>query len=541
MYFRLTLLLLLVNWAAVAIAAPPKLDFLFPAGAQPGTTTTVTVYGTFEKWPPQVWCDRPDITIAAAAEKGKLAVTVPAYALPGICWLRLYDAEGATLLRPFILGMIPEVIETEPNNEFSKAQVLDSAHVTVNGQLDKLQDVDCFAVPLKQGQTLVASLEAHRTLGSPMDGVLQIVSLDGFVLERNDDDHGLDPQIVFLAPADRTYVVRALAFPAEANSNMALAGAPNYVYRLTLTTGPFVDHVWPNAASSSGPAETRIFGWNIPDALQRLPLIVAPGKPVVTLFAPELANFITIPVEPHAVVVENQPAGPREPQELQSPVTLTGRIEEVHEVDAYRVALRKGEAIHIRVEAREFGSPLDPVLTVVDAAGKTLQSVDDVETSRDAELTFAAPADGQYKFTIADLHRRGGWRFVYRLTLTRPQPDFQASVAAETFVLTTGKPLEILVAITRAGGFAEEIEFALVGLPAGILAVPVKSSGQGDTAKSVKLVLAGAAAPWSGPIHITGQSAGEAKLSHKAQAPIAGLTARTTNLWLTVVAAPAQK
>lgn len=526
---------MLFGWAAPAIAAPPKLDFLFPAGASRGTTATVTAHGTFEKWPPQVWCDRTDITIAAAAEKGKLAVTLPADAPPGICWFRLYDAEGAGALRPFMLGMIPEVIETEPNNEFSKAQVLNSTNVTVNGQLEKLQDVDCFAVSLKQGQTLVASMEAHQTLGSPMDGVLQIVSPNGFVLERNDDDHGLDPQIVFPAPADGTYIVRALAFPAETNANMALAGAPNFVYRLTLTTGAFVDHAWPNAAAPSGPAETQVFGWNIPDALQRLPLAVATGKPVVTLFAPALANVITLPIEPHAVVVENQPSGPREPQELQSPVTLTGRIAEVHEVDAYRVALHKGEAIHIRVEAREIGSPLDPVLTVMDAAGKTLQSVDDSQNSRDAELAFTAPADGQYQIAIGDLHRRGGWRFVYRLTLTRPQPDFQASVAAETFTLTPGKPLEIPVTITRSGGFAEEIEFAAVGLPAGIMATPVKSSGQGDTAKSVKLVLTGAAAPWSGLLHITARSVGEAKLSHKAQAPISGLPAKTTDLWLTVV------
>jgi hypothetical protein len=511
------------------------MDFLFPAGGARGTTVAVTANGTFEKWPVQCWCDRPGIAVAAAEEKGKLSVTVPADAAPGVCWIRLYDAEGATALKPFLVGLLPEVVEVEPNHDVAKPQAVASPNVTVNGRLEKNGDVDCFAVPLKAGQTFVASMDAHRSLGSPMDGVLQIVSPQGFVLEQNDDDHGIDPQIIFQVPADGTYVVRTMAFPAETSAAINFAGAANYVYRLTLTVGGFIDHVWPLAASTSGPAEVQVFGWNIPESANRLPVAAPADAATVTLFSPQLANFLTVLVEPHAVVTETQPAGAREPQELQVPATVTGRIAEPRENDAYRVALKKGDVLYFRLEARQLGSPIDPVLIVADAMGKTLQRVDDTQNSRDAELTFTAPADGQYQIQVADLHRRGGWRFVYRLTASRPQPDFTATVAADAFNVTPGKPLEIPVTIERAAGFGEEVEFTAVDLPAGVTATPVKSLAKGDTAKAVKFVLMVAEGPKSGVLTLIGKSTGDLKLGRQVQVPLVG-GARTSKLWLTVMA-----
>jgi len=531
-------LLFVAASAAPALAAPPKVDFLFPAGAARGSTAVITAGGAFEKWPVQAWCDRPGITVTAAPEKGKLSVAVPADATPGVCWIRLYDAEGASTLRPFIVGILPEVIEVEPNDDFAKPQAIDVANVTVNGQLEKSQDVDCFAVSLKQGQTFVASIEAHRTLGSPMDGILQIVSRDGFVLEMNEDDHGLDPQIVYPVPADGTYLVRVMAFPAEPAANTALASGANLVYRLTLTTGGFIDHVWPLTASPTGPPEAQVFGWNIPAGAQRLPLAVSPGSSFATVFSPQMANSVVVPVERHAVATEKEASGAHEPQDVTAPVTVTGRISEPKESDAYRATLKKGEILNLRVEARNLGSPLDPVLTVADAGGKTLQRVDDTPTSRDAELTFTAPADGQYRITVADLNRRGGWRFVYHLSVAHPQPEFKASVAADAFTVTVGKPLEIPVTIDRLAGFAEEIEFTLPGLPAGVTAAAVKSLPQGDSAKIVKLVLTAAQGPVSGAFSIVGKSTGDLKLSRQGKAPVTGTTARTSDLWLTVITTP---
>src|SRR5579885_710126 len=190
-------LLVLSAWPAAGRAAPPALTYLYPAGAQRGQTVEVTAGGTFERWPVRAWVDRPGVEVRAAKERGKLTVAVARDAIPGVCWLRLYDEQGASGLRPFVVGTLPEVQEQEPNDTPASAQVLPSASVVVNGRLQKAGDVDAFAIRLHKGQTLVASLEANHTLGSPLDGVLQVRSADGFVLAQNNDEHGLDPQVVF--------------------------------------------------------------------------------------------------------------------------------------------------------------------------------------------------------------------------------------------------------------------------------------------------------------------------------------------------------
>jgi hypothetical protein len=413
--------------------------------------------------------------------------------------------------------------------------------VTVNGRFEQAGDADVFAVSLKQGQTLIASMEANRTLESPLDGVLQIVSPAGFILDHNDDDHGLDPQIAFQVPADGTYFVRAMAFPATPDSSIRLAGGANYVYRLTFATSGFVDHFWPMAVAGTGSTEVNVLGWNIPADAARL-LVPDPGiLPSVAPVAPGIVNVITIPVEPHTVVAEIQPGGPREPQDVPVPVTITGRLDQPREVDAYRVTLKKGEVLHIDSTAREVGSPLDVLLKVVDNSGKVLQQVDDVQDKRDAELTWTAPDDGAYLITIADLNRSGGWRFVYRLTLTRPRPDFQVSVTTDHFVLTPGKPLEIPVTIARTKDFAEEIEVAISGLPDGAMAEVARSEAKGESAKSVKLTVTGMPEPTAAVMRITATAKGDSKLTRQAQGAITGMKARTADLWLTIAAPAAQK
>ena len=285
---------------AVVSAAPPSVTYLYPAGAQRGVTAEVTAAGTFDKWPVKVWAGGKGVTVEPGKDKGKLSVTAAADAVPGVYWLRAYNDDGASTLRPFVVGTLPEVAEKEPNDEPGKAQVIDRSAV-VNGRLEKPGDVDCFAVTLRKGQTLVASLEAHHTLRSPMDGVLQVLSADGFVLDQNNDVHGLDPQLAFTAPKDGTFVVRVFAFPATPDSSIRFSGAETYVYRLTLTTGGFADYAMPLAVPRADPGEVEVIGWNVPDAARRLRVTAAtPEDEFATVFHPELANPLRVWLEPHA-------------------------------------------------------------------------------------------------------------------------------------------------------------------------------------------------------------------------------------------------
>ena len=516
-------------------AAGPEVRSLLPAGGQRGTSVEITASGNFPKWPVQGWVDRPGVTLIAASDKGKLSAAISADASPGLYWLRVYDAYGASAPQPFIVGTLGEIVEQEPNDSPQKAQTLAMSAVVVNGRLGAARDADLFAVGLQKGQTLVASLEAHETLGSPFDGVLQLVSPRGNVLAYNHDQHGLDPQIVFAAPLDGRYLVRVFGFPSTPNSTVGLAGGDPYVYRLTLTTGAYVDYPWPLAVTLGRETRVELLGWNIPDSLKSV-LVKAEG-PRSEIFDPQLANVVPLAVEPHNTLVEVEPNEPATPQPIELPVTVTGRIESRRDVDVFSFAAKKAEPLVFQLESRSLGYPLDAVLEISDAAGKSLARVDDSDNSRDCVLAFSPPDDGPYRIAVSDLTRQGGPRHVYLLRATRAPADFEVTADAHAYVLTAGKPTEITLSIARRGGFDEAIAFSVAGLPDFATAAAPQSTAQGDSAKTVKVTLSTAGGAFSGAIHVECHSAGASKMVRTAAAAIGGHNARTSNLWLTVVPA----
>ena len=272
---------MVVGWLAAATlvsstasAKPPQVDAFFPAGGQRGQTVAITARGSFESWPVNAWVDDPQLRVAVGEKAGQLNVAIDADAAPGVRLVRLFNSDGASVWTPFVVGVIPERLEQEPNNDPSNAEKIDLP-VTVNGVLGSSGDVDVFAVRLRAGETLVASVEANRTLASPMDGLLQVLTSDGYVLQQENDSPQLDPQLAFTAPREATYLIRVLGYPATATSSIQLAGGDKFIYRLTLTTQGFLDFTLPLAvqrpvAESSAalpPPELRMFGWNIPDGL----------------------------------------------------------------------------------------------------------------------------------------------------------------------------------------------------------------------------------------------------------------------------------
>jgi hypothetical protein len=508
---------------------------LYPPGAGRGQAVAVDASGTFDHWPVNAWIEGRGVEIRAEKEKGKLTADVSADAAPGLRWVRLYDHEGATTLRPFVIGALPELVEVEPNDEPKAPQRLAVSSATVNGRLAKAGDVDGFAVALTRGQSLVASVEAGRHLGSPMDAVLQVVSPEGSVLAQNDDDVGLDPRIVFEAPSPGTYIVRLFAFPAKPDSSIRFAGGSDYVYRLTLTTGGFIDYAFPLAVGRGGPGAVEAIGWNIPAVARVLPIPEWETRDVFTLAHASLAETTEVRRVAFAATVETEPNDLPDPQTIASPVALSGRIDPLGDQDVFRLSLRKGDKRVIRVEARALGRPLDPVLRLLDPGGKILAESDDAgRNDRDLERSFTAPADGEYRLIVRDLNGRGGPRFAYLLSVLEPRTDFTLSLASDRFDLAPGKVTRITVAVQRKDDLAEPIEIVAEDLPAGVTARPVTSKPGDASARSVDLELSAEDRSSPGPIRIVGRTTRDPRTSHTATAPIAGFDARTDQPWLTI-------
>ncbi|MBO0700830.1 MAG: PPC domain-containing protein, partial [Zavarzinella sp.] len=403
-----------------------------------------------------------------------------------------------------------------------------AAPAVVNGRLEKPGDVDVFSVAVKKGETLIASVDAYRSLRSPMDAVLQVLSADGFVLDQNNDWHGLDPQVAFTAPKDGTYLVRLFAFPAVPDASIRLAGAETFVYRLTLTTGGFADYAAPLAVERKPDARVTVHGWNIPAEAQTLPVTAAGDR--ATVFHPRLANVLRVRIEDHPCwdADRNRPTGP-----LQPPFSVTGRLERPGATGTVTVAAKKGQPLHVRAESRDLGLPVNPVVRVLDGAGKQLARAEPPKINTDVELAFNPPADGTYKVEVEDLHASGGPRFVYRLRVTPPEPGFNLTVTNDRFALDPAKPLDIPVTVARRDGFTGEVEVAAEGLPAGVSAAVVPPPGKGE-AKTVTLRLTGDTPGPPGPFRIVGRAKGQPGIAHAARAPVLEFDSTTPDLWLAV-------
>ncbi|MEO6810461.1 MAG: PPC domain-containing protein [Isosphaeraceae bacterium] len=528
----------LLAWSSPALAKPPTLTALFPAGAQRGQTVEVTASGSFGHWPVRARVDWSGVEIEAG-DKETLRIKIAEDAAPGLRWIRLLDDEGATEPRPFLIGTLPEVVEVEPNDDPKAPQVLDSTTVVVNGKLAKSGDVDGFAVSLRAGQTLVASMEANQRLGSPMDGVLQIASPEGFVLAQNDDDHGSDPQLIFEAPSNGRYLVRAFAFPATPNSSIQFAGGPTFIYRLTLTTAGFLDHVEPIAVLLGESASVTGSGWNIPEEARTLSVEPATLGEVGHALLGNTADLLRVS---DPVISEAEPNDLAHPQTVPVPIAVSGRIDPPQDLDVFQFSAKKGEKLVIRVESSALGHPLDPVVRLTDAAGKTLVEMDDpgsgrrrgASKSHDPELPFTAPADGDYRVQVRDLHGRGGPRFAYLLSIAAPRPEARLALKATQFTLKPGKPIDIPITVERLAGFDGTIEISLDGDHDGLSAPTVTSEPKGNSAKAVTLKLTAEDAAPSGTIRIVGKIKGEESKPIAAQAPIEGFNASIESIWLTI-------
>lgn len=525
--------------AGGADAAAPNVTSLFPAGAKRGTSVSVTIQGAIGDGTVRVWSSQPGVKVTLPEKPGPITIDVAADAEPGVCWLRFFNDEGSSGLRPFVIGTLPEINEVEPNDDWAKAQSLSESSLVVNGQHVKGGDSDSFAIPLKQGQTVVASLMASRVIGSTQDATLQILSPTGFVLEQNEDDQGFDPQLAFTAPADGTYYLRTWSLPMTPDSSIRLYGSPTAVYRLTVTTGPFMDRIVPAAVQAGSASRLEIRGWNVVNGTLDIepPLSASGSRFMLPLSGWTNRLPSQVIVVPHPSHIEQEPNDLSQSQAVEIPFSMTGAVASPRDVDAFRFAGKKGQRLRLEVLARELGSLLDPVLRVYDSKGTVLKEADDDgRESADPDIEFVLPADGEYRVTMTDRFLHHGDRFSYLLNVTETSPDFSLAVASDSLVLKADKELEVPVTVTRSAGFAGEINLNVIGLPEGVTVQLAKSEAKGDSAKSVKLMLKTTGdVGFAGPIRIIGRSAGEPSLERVATMPLKSFGSETSILWLTVI------
>jgi hypothetical protein len=460
--------------------------YLFPAGGQRGTDVQLRVGGLYfhdacgfamegqgidattriERTQTR-WFEGPLIPIPDSQQAedypqdhlGRVAISPDAW--PGQRPWRVWTSQGVTAARPFVVGDLPEIVEEETDGAPLPVHV--ALPVTINGRIFPREDVDVYTFDCQTGQIVTCAVLAGR-LGSPLDARIEIRDPTGRRIAESAEagTAAADALVRFSVPADGRY--QALIH------DVRFGGLQHYVYRLTITAGPFADALFPLGARLGTTSRFEVLGPNLeaPFASVTLP---AGGSPLQQLRLEGTGAANSLPVEtgdlPELLEQEpNDDLARVEPVAL--PAVCNGRIERPGDVDLWAFRADKGMRLEFDLRAARLGSPLDATLAISNARGKVLLQVEDLGASADPRLTFTAPEDGLFVARVAEqLPGRGGPAFAYRLQARVPEPGFTLH-CTDALTVTRGAEASLNIKVERTGGFAGEIALEVSGLPAGL-------------------------------------------------------------------------
>ena len=525
-------LIVLLMVCGLVHAEAPKLEALFPAGGQVGSSFVVTASGRIEA-DAHLWTDTTGVYLVPNGKKREWQVTLTPEAKPGLFLIHAANADGASEPRWFSIGTLPEVAEVEPNDEAGKGQPMDTLPVCVNARLDKSGDMDGYRVKLAAGQTLVARVEAY-SLGSGVDMMAHVLDEQGVRVLTASDDRNLDPLIVFKAAKAGIYTVQVAGFAHPPAADVRFTGGQTVVYRLQLTQGPTVTQVFPAAVAETGKTELELVGSNLdPKKTKHVvdaALLTRDGD-IGLILPPGLLAPVQVLITPKAASTEKEP---NNNQETAMPIqagAVGGRIADKNDVDRYAVAMKTGDKLQARVVAKRLGLPLDALLKIEGPDGKLITTADDQsEQLPDPQAVWTAALDGVHQVVVEDLFHQGGPDKAYVLEVRPPLPAYEVTMAeAKPLKVTAGKTISLKVTVKLLNGFKDPLVVRVSGLPAGVHAPEVAVPEKGGEVE-VKLTAASNAMPSGQLIQVSVWTKAEPGLHQQAKGPLRGESLRGTSL-----------
>jgi WD40 repeat protein len=99
------------------------------------------------------------------------------------------------------------------------------------------------------------------------------------------------------------------------------------------------------------------------------------------------------------------------------PTTVWGTIATAGDADYFRFEMAAGQSVVFEAATKEIDSKLDAVLTLSDAAGRSLARSQQFDGGAVALCTYTAPASGTYLLRVGDLMQAGSAEHTYRLSI----------------------------------------------------------------------------------------------------------------------------
>lgn len=436
----------------------------------------------------------------------QLKVKVADDAEPGYRELRAVAAGGVSNLALVRVDRLEIGGEVEPNNAIEHATPI-RVEAAIAGVL-KPQDRDYYRFSARAGDRLTIDVDARR-LGTPLSPVATVLTPSGAALVQSHENRAVDydARASFVVPADGDYVI-------ELRDNV-YAGGDQAQYILRVARTKFATALFPLGGVKGSTITVTASGGSLESGVNKT--ITLPENPG-TIFDPGAFDAGGELIEsPGKVVIGDgtelvENAADEQGQSttaLPMATTANGRIARAGEVDRYTVAVKKGEAIGLRVQASDLGSWLDSVLTLRDEKGNVLAENDDPPNASapgnplagsipppDSRLNYVPQADGTLVVEIADRYGDGGPEYGYRLELGAAHAEFAVSIllgnlnpnqrgvvvqrrqgqanaaALGAFNLKPGSQTSVNF-IVSVDGETGPIELKAEGLPSGVTAAPV--------------------------------------------------------------------
>ena len=206
----------------------------------------------------------------------------------GLHDVRLVTRLGVSNPRAFHVGTLDVVREKEPNDDVDKAQKVEIG-TTIFGVISGNTDVDYYTFAGKKGQRLVISCLT--------------ISIDSRLYPEIRVFDSEQRQIAFHRPLPGSDAVTSVTLPANGNYFIRInqftynAGGPDHFYLLSLSTGPWIDAVFPPVVEPGRTTQRlALVGRNLPDG-KIDPRAVIDGKTLekctVVVSAPADAQSLT--------------------------------------------------------------------------------------------------------------------------------------------------------------------------------------------------------------------------------------------------------
>jgi hypothetical protein len=529
----------------------PAITHLFPVGLQRGRTTEITVYGErLEELAAVVGPPGMKLTGVASVDpkSARVTIVVAADAAPGIHTCYFLAKSGLSNPKRIRIDSWPQTPEQEPNNRRSAATPV-GVPGAASGSLSAT-DQDWFRFEAAAGERLVFEVLAQR-LGSPLRPVLTLFDAAGRELPQQATVHrdiAPDTRLVYTFRQAGTYFLRL--------HDLTYDGADFAVYQLRVGPIAFATAMFPLGGQRGTKVPVTFSGGTLEQPfVHQVDLTGETAWPTVRLGVPHGDDLLTAPALfaagdlPEALEAEPNDET-AQAQAISFPLTMNGRIDQPGDRDLFRFHAAAGSKLALRVAAQQLGSPLDAVVTITDASGKELLTIDDRQpVPRDSPVVrvietpaiddplgeFTAVVEGDYWLMIEDRFSNGGPEYSYRLELSPSAADFElvvqptdagpgrppqpqqqnvpvqasyAGIGSGSLSLDRGGSGSLMVRAFRSG-YNGPIELSVEGLPPGVQAGPATiAAGQNDA--TINFTADFAAASTAATVRVVGTTAAEA-------------------------------